>query len=99
MNRKFQPREETRIQIISCRFGQISHGSSGYYVNLHQGYVFTLRSGSMVLESSSVGQCNVIDAPTFDLPDGRRLELEHFARKVTGKINLQIADKCTLSGE
>ena len=39
------------------------------------------------------GQCNVIDAPIFDLPNGEKLELERFARAVAEKTNTKIQDR------
>lgn len=39
------------------------------------------------------GQCNVIDAPTFDLPNGEKLELERFAQAVAVRTNGRIGDK------
>ena len=95
MNRKFQPREETEDpdnKVVGLAKSLMDQAD--IIVNLHQGYGFY---SPVWIDGTRNpvrwGQCNVIDAPTFDLPDGRRLELEHFARKVTGKINLQIADK------
>jgi Carboxypeptidase controlling helical cell shape catalytic len=95
MNRKFQPREESEDpdhKVVSLAKSLMDQAD--IILNLHQGYGFY---SPVWIDGTRNpirwGQCNVIDAPTFDLPDGRRLELEHFARKVTGKINSQIADK------
>lgn len=95
MNRKFQPREESEDpdnKVVGLAKSLMDQAD--IILNLHQGYGFY---SPVWIDGTRNpvrwGQCNVIDAPTFDLPDGRRLELEHFARKVTGKINLQIADK------
>jgi hypothetical protein len=95
MNRKFQLFEEGRdpdYKVVSLAKSLMDRAD--IILNLHQGYGFY--SPIWVDHTRNPirwGQCNVIDAPAFDLPDGRRLELEHFARKVMGKINLQIADK------
>ena len=95
MNRKFQPREENGDpdnKVVSLAKSLMDRAD--IILNLHQGYGFY---SPIWIDGTRNpirwGQCNVIDAPIFDLPDGRRLELEHFARKVTGKINSQIADK------
>jgi hypothetical protein len=95
MNRKFQPREESEDpdnKVVGLAKSLMDQAD--IILNLHQGYGFY---SPVWIDGTRNpvrwGQCNVIDAPTFDLPDGRRLELEHFARKVTRKINLQIADK------
>jgi hypothetical protein len=95
MNRKFQPREESEDpdnKVVGLAKSLMDQAD--IILNLHQGYGFY---SPVWIDGTRNpirwGQCNVIDAPTFDLPDGRRLELEHFARKVTGKINSQIADK------
>jgi predicted deacylase len=95
MNRKFQPREESGDpddKVVSL--AKLLMERADIILNLHQGYGFyspTWVDGTR--NPIRWGQCNVIDAPIFDPPDGRRLELEHFAWKVTGKINSQIADK------
>ena len=95
MNRKFQPREESAdpdskvVHLAKSLMDQ-----ADIVLNLHQGHGFY---SPIWIDGTRNpvrwGQCNVIDAPIFDLPDGRRLELEHFARKVTEKINAQIGDK------
>jgi hypothetical protein len=95
MNRKFQLFEEGRDaddRVVSLAKSLMDRAD--IILNLHQGYGFY--SPTWVDHTRNPirwGQCNVIDAPTFDLPDGRRLELERFARKVIRKINLQVADK------
>lgn len=38
------------------------------------------------------GQCNVIDAPVFDLPNGERLEILSFAQKLVDSANAKIED-------
>ncbi len=95
MNRKFQPREEIEDpdnKVVGLAKSLMDQAD--IILNLHQGYGFY---SPVWIDGTRNpirwGQCNVIDAPTLDLPDGRRLELEHFARKVTGRINSRIADK------
>jgi Carboxypeptidase controlling helical cell shape catalytic len=95
MNRKFQPREESEDpdnKVVGLAKSLMDQAD--IILHLHQGYGFY---SPVWIDGTRNpirwGQCKVIDAPTFDLPGGRRLELEHFARKVTGKINSQIADK------
>lgn len=41
---------------------------------------------------SKWGQCNVIDASSFDLPNGQRLELEGLAKAVAARANRKIED-------
>jgi hypothetical protein len=63
-------------------------------LNLHQGDGFySPRWISKKRNPLKWGQCNVIDAPTFDLPNGERLELERFAQAVAERSNRRIADK------
>lgn len=95
MNRKFQPCEENGDpdqKVVSMAKSLMDRAD--IILNLHQGYGFY---SPIWIDGTRNpirwGQCNVIDTPTFDLPDGRRLELEHFARKVIGKINSEILDK------
>jgi hypothetical protein len=95
MNRKFQPREENGDpdnKVVSLAKSLMDRAD--IILNLHQGAGFY--SPVWIDHTRNPirwGQCNVIDAPAFDLPDGRRLELEHFARKVIPKINSEITDK------
>jgi len=95
MNRKFQPREENEDpdnKVVGLAKSLMDRAD--IILNLHQGYGFY--SPIWVDHTRNPirwGQCNVIDAPAFDLPDGRRLELEHFAQKIIAKINSRIADK------
>lgn len=63
-------------------------------LNLHQGDGFySPRWISRKRNPLKWGQCNVIDAPTFDLPNGERLELERFARAVAARTNERIGDR------
>jgi len=95
MNRKFQLSEEgldPDHKVVSLAKSLMDRAD--IVLNLHQGYGFY--SPIWVDHTRNPirwGQCNVIDAPAFDLPDGKRLELEHFARNVIGKINSEVLDK------
>ncbi|MBN2438391.1 MAG: succinylglutamate desuccinylase/aspartoacylase family protein [Deltaproteobacteria bacterium] len=65
---------------------------SDYVLNLHQGYDFyNPRWISATRNPSKWGQCNVIDAATFHLPDGQKLELENFAERVVHRANRRIS--------
>jgi hypothetical protein len=62
-------------------------------LNLHQADGFySPKWVSRKRNPSKWGQCNVIDAPTFDLPNGEKLELERFARAVAVRSNGRIGD-------
>jgi hypothetical protein len=63
-------------------------------LNLHQGYGFY--SPVWIDQTRNPvrwGQSNIIDISTYDLPDGKSLDLEHFAREVAQEINSKLADK------
>jgi len=63
-------------------------------LNLHQADGFySPRWVSRKRNPFKWGQCNVIDAPSFDLPNGEKLELERFARAVAEKTNGKIGDR------
>jgi hypothetical protein len=65
---------------------------SDYVLNLHQGYDFyNPRWISRKRNPSKWGQCNVIDAATFHLPDGQKLELENYAKRVVHRANRRIS--------
>jgi len=95
MNRKFHPSEEEKDpddKIVDLAKSLIDQAD--IILNLHQGYGFY--SPVWIDQTRNPirwGQCNVIDVSTFNLPDGRRLYLEHFAREVAQKINSKIMDK------
>jgi hypothetical protein len=95
MNRKFQLSEENRdpdMKVVSLAKSLMDRAD--IVLNLHQGYGFY--SPIWIDHTRNPvrwGQCNVIDAPTFDLPDGNKLKLELFAQKVIPKINSEILDK------
>ena len=64
-----------------------------YVLNLHQGEGFySPRWISHKRNPSRWGQCNVIDAPIFDLPNGDKLELASFANKIASRSNSKITD-------
>jgi len=68
--------------------------SADCVLNLHQGDGFYSPLWiSKKRNPLKWGQCNVIDAPTFDLPNGEKLELERFAQAVAARSNGRIADK------
>lgn len=95
MNRKFQPSDENQDlddKIVSLAKSLMDQAD--IILNLHQGHGFY--SPVWVDQSRNPirwGQCNVIDVSTYDLPDGRRLYLEHFAKEVALKINAKIMDQ------
>lgn len=65
-----------------------------YVLNLHQGSGFYYpRWISRKRNPLRWGQSNIIDAPTFDLPNGEKLELARFAGKVAAQSNKKIRDK------
>jgi len=69
-------------------------GQSDYVLNLHQGYdFFNPRWISRKRNPSKWGQSNVIDTATFHLPDGQKLELGNYAKRVVHRANGKISDK------
>jgi hypothetical protein len=65
-----------------------------YVLNLHQGEGFySPKWISNKRNPFKWGQCNVIDAPIFDLPNGDKLELASFAKKIASRSNSKIEDK------
>jgi hypothetical protein len=65
-----------------------------YVLNLHQGEGFySPKWISHKRNPFKWGQCNVIDAPIFDLPNGDKLELASFAKKIASRSNSKIEDK------
>jgi len=95
MNRKFYPSAENKDpddKIVGLAKSLMDQAD--VILNLHQGYGFY--SPTWIDQTRNPirwGQCNVIDISTFDLPDGRRLDLEHFAREVAQRINSKLRDK------
>jgi len=66
---------------------------SDYVLNLHQGYDFyNPRWISRKRNPSKWGQSNVIDAATFHLPDGQKLELGNYAKRIVHRANRRIPD-------
>lgn len=65
-----------------------------YVLNLHQadGFYYPVWV-SHKRNPKKWGQCNVIDAPVFDLPNGDKLELACLAEKIANRSNSRIADK------
>ncbi|MCX7635679.1 MAG: hypothetical protein N2Z74_08050, partial [Syntrophales bacterium] len=65
-----------------------------YVLNLHQGSGFyNPKWISKKRNPLRWGQSNIIDAPTFDLPNGEKLELARFAGRIAAISNKKIADK------
>ena len=65
-----------------------------YVLNLHQGEGFySPKWISHKRNPFMWGQCNVIDAPIFDLPNGDKLELASFAKKIASSSNSKIKDQ------
>ncbi len=98
MNRKFHPSEESEEnrdpddKIVGLAKSLMDRAD--IILNLHQGYGFY--SPVWIDQTRNPvrwGQCNIIDVSTFNLPDGRRLHLEHFAKEVAQKINSGMMDK------
>jgi hypothetical protein len=95
LNRKFQPSEENEDpddKIVGLAKSLMDRAD--LILNLHQGYGFY--SPVWIDQARNPvqwGQCNVIDISTFNLPDGRRLYLEHFAEEVAKEINTKLVDQ------
>jgi hypothetical protein len=95
MNRKFHPSEEDKDpddKIVGLAKSLMDRAD--LILNLHQGSGFY--SPVWIDHARNPvrwGQCNVIDISTFNLPDGRRLYLENFAKEVAQKINSKLIDK------
>jgi len=68
--------------------------NADYVLNLHQGSGFYSPTWiSPKRNPLKWGQCNVIDALTFDLPNGDKLELASFAKRIAVRSNVRIANK------
>ncbi len=95
MNRLFGLPENSKnpdIRVVNLARGLIR--ASDYVLNLHQGRGFY--SPVWVDPKRNPrrwGQCNVIDAPSYDLPNGDRIELERYARHMADDANGGIADR------
>ncbi|MCM8768338.1 MAG: succinylglutamate desuccinylase/aspartoacylase family protein [Candidatus Omnitrophica bacterium] len=63
-------------------------------VNTHQGSgFFDFRWVDKKRNPARWGQCNVIDAPYFDLPNGEQIRLEEFASWVVERANREIQEE------
>jgi hypothetical protein len=95
MNRKFQPSEENRDpddKIVDIAKSLMDRAD--IILNLHAGHGFYSPAWiNSIRNPIRWGQSNIIDVPIFNLPDGRRLELEHFVGEVIKEINSEIADE------
>jgi len=94
MNRLFNQPENSKnpdMKVVNLAKSLIE--KADYVVNMHQGDGFY---SPIWVDSkrnpTRWGQCNVIDAPNFDLPNGEKLELEKFAERVAKKTNAKIKD-------
>jgi hypothetical protein len=68
--------------------------NADYVLNLHQGEGFYSPQWiSHKRNPYKWGQCNVIDAPIFDLPNGDKLELANLAKRIAARSNSRIANK------
>jgi hypothetical protein len=68
--------------------------NADYVLNLHQGEGFySPKWISHKRNPYKWGQCNVIDAPIFDLPNGDKLELANLAKRIAARSNSRIANK------
>jgi hypothetical protein len=94
MNRLFNlspnsPNPDTKIVNLAKQLIR----QSDYILNLHQGYDFyNPRWISRKRNPSKWGQSNVIDTATFHLPDGQKLELGKYAKRVVHRTNRRIPD-------
>ncbi|MHB8772234.1 MAG: M99 family carboxypeptidase catalytic domain-containing protein [Syntrophales bacterium] len=69
-------------------------GQADYVLNLHQGSDFySPRWISRKRNPSKWGQCNVIDAATYHLPSGQKLELGNYAKRVVRRSNNRIPNR------
>jgi len=95
MNRKFHLAEEEKdpdVKVVSLAKSLMDRAD--IILNLHQGHGFYSPVWvNKIRNPVRWGQSNIIDVRVFSLPDGRRLELECFAREVVRNINAEIKDK------
>ena len=96
MNRLFHLPEDTHstqdTKVVNLAKSLIKRAD--YVLNLHQGEGFySPKWISHKRNPSRWGQCNVIDAPIFDLPNGDKLELASFAKRIASSSNSKIKDK------
>jgi hypothetical protein len=96
MNRLFHLPENSNsnpdIKVVDLAKSLIKRAD--YVLNLHQGSGFYSPTWiSPKRNPYRWGQCNVIDALIFDLPNGDKLELANFARKIASRSNSKIENK------
>ncbi|HUH65411.1 MAG TPA: M14/M99 family metallopeptidase [Syntrophales bacterium] len=96
MNRLFHLPEDTYsnpdTKVVNLAKSLIKRAD--YVLNLHQGEGFySPKWISNKRNPFRWGQCNVIDAPIFDLPNGEKLELAAFALRIAANSNSKIDDK------
>jgi hypothetical protein len=96
MNRLFHLSENSNstpdLKVVALAKSLIKR--SDYILNLHQADGFYSPIWvSRRRNPQKWGQCNVIDAPIFDLPNGEKLELANLARKIAARSNTRIANK------
>jgi hypothetical protein len=96
MNRLFHLPENSNsnpdIKVVDLAKSLIKRAD--YVLNLHQGSGFYSPTWiSPKRNPYRWGQCNVIDALIFDLPNGDKLELANFARKIASRSNSRIENK------
>jgi len=96
MNRLFHLPENSNsnpdIKVVDLAKSLIKRAD--YVLNLHQGSGFYSPTWiSPKRNPYKWGQCNVIDALIFDLPNGDKLELANFARKIAARSNSKIENR------
>jgi len=96
MNRLFDMPERSQnnpdLKVVNLAKSLIKNAD--YVLNLHQGSGFYSPTWiSHKRNPKRWGQCNVIDTPSFDLPNGEKLELENFAQRLARRINSKIKDE------
>jgi len=96
MNRLFTLPENSRstsdLQVVNLAKNLIKRAD--YVLNLHQADGFYSPVWvSRRRNPQKWGQCNVIDAPIFDLPNGDKLELATLANRVATRSNSRIVNK------
>jgi hypothetical protein len=95
MNRMFHLPENNKttpdLEVVALAKSLVRRAD--YVLNLHQGEGFySPKWISHKRNPYKWGQCNVIDAPIFDLPNGDKLQLATFAKKIASRSNSRIAN-------
>jgi hypothetical protein len=95
MNRLFHLPENQKLtpdaRVVDLAKSMIKRAD--YVLNLHQADGFYSPTWiSQKRNPLKFGQSNVIDVPTFDLPNGQRIELKKFAQEVAHRANSRIQD-------